>query len=322
MDAALSNPIGPLLLQLIGDASLLKRISLALQPRARTLTSKSIVEFVANALLVITGHRTAWLIDAISTDQPRLCEALTLLRHRHTSETRNEALRDQCVVIDVLGQLFLVNRAAVTRRICIEDVYPIFVSSALRNLRLPTGRELDGWRARLKTVVASLANDLSGATDVKGAAVEAAVLDPSKLVICPVALCGVLLGYPCVYDVCGPYDDSAASAMDAASGPMVPGDNCLGGAPLSVCKLSATIQTEGISGATVSIGFSVPIYILQATSGNDLDHMRHTIKAGIDRWESDMQSLAAAISASTDDSGWRIAADCVRSGVTLDKVAL
>lgn len=289
------------------------------------------LEFDLQRELVTSGHRAAWLVDCCGAPAGALGDAV--------------ARPPGTFVLDLRGQALLVHRAAL-EAFPPHDVTPVYAAAALRAPRLPPREsELRSWRRRLDACLREVLN----AADAAGP--DARTVVAPDVPICPVALCGALLGYPVAYDLCGPY----AEADDG--GAMLPGDNCLAGVPLTVHQVSvacgsgagggdaavaaaaATAPGRGSStpppaaaaGSIVVAGFSYPTHLLDTASASCSDELEviSYARQALRQWDAraqrlvhDIRGTATLAALQRRDGGKPVAVTVGQMHATLNTVAL
>jgi hypothetical protein len=167
--------------------------------------------------------------------------------------------------------------------------------------RQAVGEEAAACAARLRGAAALITDWLLRGPC--GTAVDADGLDPplqeATSLCCPVALCGLLLGYPVVYDLRGPYGDGDVQWNDAAGC-----GNCLANVPLTIFGIEAAVARGGCPGtngvassrghppACLRISFSVPCVVMEAHAGD--------LETRILAWTAAMADMTRA-------AGWYVA---------------
>lgn len=188
------------------------------------------MEFKQNIALLLGGQRDAFLVDCPSGNIPDghgLCQ-LELCGH-NTFVVHTERLRAR--LSQLAAELQCLSSAPIA----------IYVGDKLRVPQLSSGAtdvEQVERCSRLRETLDALVNLLSGSPRPE----RHIAFDCPR--VCPVSLCGVILGYPVVYDVCGPY--FARSRTEE----LFPGGNNLSGVALSVYRLRA---------GQVTVAFSLPM---------------------------------------------------------------
>jgi hypothetical protein len=216
-------------------------------------------------------------------------------------------------LLTIDGNVFAVNRGLLMARIDdvigaalgerdMAGVLPVvsFSGSQHTHPRHPTRPEYDNWVYRLVLLLLRLQHAFALAESSVGVAFSSGNTTLENVFVCPVSLCGWLLEYPVVYDVCGPYSDISESVIDILRSRLQtrtfithqllclppPADsmwdtltrifalnlvplssgNCLGGEPLNLvaAHFSCTIQSDAHT-RPVPVAFSSTSTQLQTT---------------------------------------------------------
>jgi hypothetical protein len=216
------------------------------------------------------------------------------LFERCLKREERSALSRKVELITILGNVFAVNGAAFRGRIeAIQQLaasgnlgreFPIvvFVGSHHRRPRPPTTLERDVWVRRMLVAVLCLLHSISVRDHVTSASDVIGNSEGDAVFVCPVSLCGWLLEYPVVYDVCGPYDefpcddiiDSVLRRLDTPEYAKIVCDrmsnsrwqvplqsgNCLAGEQLSLVTAQYSIDpcSSGLPLEFATVSFSYP----------------------------------------------------------------
>jgi hypothetical protein len=177
-----------------------------------------------------------------------------------TNGIRNACLIDKEVqkfkfftIPDDFFVLYLCGQIHIVKREYIEfiashgtDADVVFAKKACKQPQSASTSERDEWIRRVKTQANVIVSKLKSKIDVIS-------LEFDELVICPISFSGMVISYPVVYDLQGPYGPEIVEGrLDDTN------VHCLNGVSLA---LTTAVFILGGNGS-VSVGFSVPFQCL------------------------------------------------------------